>query len=364
MENLDILNNRYIEVKVIDENSTSSFLSCVKPEKLILYPRYINSNNNICFGGLSHYQCDINRDVINILQIMNRKVYDYDEKVSRLNKDVCRIHFWIKDRIIYFDNEFYLKVNSIKMMLKEKYGVTDFKTFISDDSNILDFEYKEINLHPKEYFEMYYLRMIEELTRYKDNKKLQVKDVRKWLNCLKTQECCSWENMFRDNIFSEEIMWTINNLLDTKRQIYSEFYKLVIQSEDLRHTIESLLKCMERFPNIVEKPAFRPFVDSRDNTNDEWEKAYIEASMDLLIQFVGLDKIETNVSRKITTSLPDANLRYKDLILDGYEILQIPHLHFDDKSQEFIFIDPVDFKNSSMDREVEEEIKLIKKQKI
>lgn len=206
--------------------------------------------------------------------------------------------------------------------------------------------------------------MLEELTRYKDNKKLQVKDVRKWLNCLKTQECCSWENMFQDNIFSEEIMQVINNLLETKRQIYSKFYKLACQSEDMQHTIESLLKCMERFPNIVEKPAFRPFVDSRDNTNDEWEKAYIEASMDLLIQFVGLDKIETNVSRKITTSLPDANLRYKDLILDGYEILQVPHLHFDDKSQEFIFIDPVDFKNSSMDREVEEEIKLIKKQKI
>ncbi len=77
--------------------------------------------------------------------------------------------------------------------------------------------------------------------------------------------------------------------------------------------------------------------------------------------FFGFDKIETQVKKTITTSKPNIYEEFFNLMIMDYEIVQLPKLVFDEDTQKFRWIYPNEFINTGINREFEEEIKLIKK---
>lgn len=343
-ELINILNKGYIDVRVVDKNSSSPFISKIKPERIVLYPKYINCNNHIYYNGLEHYQCDINMDVINLLEIMNNP-----NNEQQNSQNIYNISFRVKDHIAYFEDKFdfyaYIMLDRVRKFIKENYDIIESKFIEPDTADLSEFQSVVISLTPKEYLKIYYLIKKEELRSYKDHKRIQVCDVRRWLNCLTNYECHESQNFYLDNLFDEELMGIINNLLETKRQVYYSFYDLAKKSSDIKYSIESLFKCLNKNSEL----------------NDLGFNINLELVTDILVQFIGLDKIETQAKKTITTSRPNINLRYRDLILDGYKIVQLPHLQFDENTQEFKYIYPDEFINYGMDREIEEEIKLIKK---
>ena len=52
----------------------NSNLNC-KPLYLTVYPKYINLQGNIFYGGLTHYECNLHHDIEKILGVMDSKLY-------------------------------------------------------------------------------------------------------------------------------------------------------------------------------------------------------------------------------------------------------------------------------------------------
>lgn len=77
--------------------------------------------------------------------------------------------------------------------------------------------------------------------------------------------------------------------------------------------------------------------------------------------FFGFDKIETQVKKTITTSKPNIYEEFFNSLIMDYEIVQLPKLVFDEDTQKFRWIYSNEFINTGINREFEEEIKLIKK---
>ena len=82
---------------------------------------------------------------------------------------------------------------------------------------------------------------------------------------------------------------------------------------------------------------------------------------DLLIQFIGFDKIETQTRKTITTSRTNIYEEFFNLLIMDYEIKQIPKLIFDEENQHFRWINQNEFINAGINRECEKDIQLIKK---
>lgn len=81
----------------------------------------------------------------------------------------------------------------------------------------------------------------------------------------------------------------------------------------------------------------------------------------MLVQLIGLDKIETQLPNTITTSKSNIYEEFFNPLVMGYDIVQLPRLIFDAERQQLRWIYPDQFINTGINRECEEEIKLIKK---
>lgn len=88
---------------------------------------------------------------------------------------------------------------------------------------------------------------------------------------------------------------------------------------------------------------------------------FAKASLDILVQFVGLDKIESQIPNTVTTTKPYIYEEFFNLLVMDCNIVQLPKLIFDEETQQLRWINPKDFINTGINREYENEIKLIKK---
>ncbi len=88
---------------------------------------------------------------------------------------------------------------------------------------------------------------------------------------------------------------------------------------------------------------------------------FAKATYDLLVHFVGFDKIETKQYRTITTTKPYIYEEFFNPLIMEYEVVQMPKVIFDEEKQQLRWIYPNRFINSGINRECEKEIELIKK---
>lgn len=231
----------------------------------------------------------------------------------------------------------------------------------------MDYEYCHLNLTPQEYFNMMITSKRQELRPYEKPEELNANDLRHWLNYnanIFADHICSRETT---GVYNQKTMEAINSLLETKLDIYNFFDSFSKQAKNWQDTIKKLL---------IEFGVYSEFIKSKKNQSDNenlfdnegaydernhWDKMFYEASFDMLVQFIGFDKIETQLSKTITTSKPNIYEEFFNPLVMDYNIVQLPRLVFDEGTQNFRWISPNEFINSGINRECENEIKLIKK---
>lgn len=165
-------------------------------------------------------------------------------------------------------------------------------------------------------------------------------------------------------VYNQETMDLINSLLETKFDIYNFFDSFSKQAKDWQDTVKKLLMEFRVYSEFVKKEVVNENPFDNDNMFDEsihWSIMFYKASFDMLVQFVGLDKIETQVFKTITTTKPNIYEEFFNPLVMGYHVVQLPKLIFDEENQQFRWIPPNEFITSGINRECEREIKLIKK---
>ena len=148
-------------------------------------------------------------------------------------------------------------------------------------------------------------------------------------------------------VYNDWAMMIINSLKESKYEIYNFIYSLILKSGDLKECLSNLFETFV----IVKKSDF-------DNGN---YKNLRYLANDILIQLIGFDKIETQLSKTITTSKINVCEEFFNYMIMGYDVVQIPKVVFNAENNSFNIIRTNEFTGYSMEREYEEEIKLIKK---
>ena len=202
----------------------------------------------------------------------------------------------------------------------------------------------------------------QELKPYKSSHQLNGYDVRNWLNLnanVFMEKKCSLETT---GIYSDEAMILINHLLETKLEIYDFFHQFSQQTTNWQSAIKELLIQLGKYSEY-HPPVSEDFINDIDDYAERcyWDGMFYSAAPDLLVQFVGFDKIESQNPRTITTSKRNIYEEFFNFLLMDYDIVQIPRLVFDKNTQHFRWIYPSSFINAGTNRECEEEIQYIKR---
>lgn len=356
----------------------------LKPLYLTTYPRYINLKGNIFYDGLSHYECKLSHDIEEILKIMNSHVYDRFEQVYGFLNDDYPIRFSIYNNQIFFSNlqslsvyknnphirneinrEYHLKDEFYEPTIQEIYQDYGFEYFFKERTKYGgNIEYHRFNLTPQEYFNLMISSKMRELRPFTNADELNAHDIRNWLNYnadIFMNFQCSWETT---GIYNRETMEFINSLKETKLDIYRFFHHFSKQAKNWQAVIKELLIAFGVYTEFVQKETDNdnPFCD--DSVYAErsyWDIMFAKASFDMFVQFIGFDKIETQLSKTITTSKPNIYEEFFNPLVMEYDVVQLPRLIFDEEMQHFRWIYPNEFMNSRINRECENEIRLIKK---
>ncbi len=225
-------------------------------------------------------------------------------------------------------------------------------------------KYCHMNLTPQEYFNMMISSKRQELRPYKNPDELNANDLRHWLNYnanIFDNHICPKETK---GVYNQETMKLINCLLETKRDIYNFFDSFSKQIKDWQNMVKKLLIEFEVYREFIPKEINNDNHFCDDNVYEErsyWDTMFVKASFDMLVQFIGLDKIETQIFKTITTSKPNIYEEFFNPLVMGYDVVQLPKLIFDEEKQQLRWIHPQKFINTGINRECEKEIKLIKK---
>ena len=380
--NLNKLNGSY-EFNMVNYNDEKFKKLGLEPLYLKVYPRYIDLEGNIFYSNLGHYECNLSNDIIKILKVMNSNLYDRFEHVYGFLNDDYPVRFSIYNNQIFFSDpmslsvyknnlnirneinkKFNLKDDFYEPTIKEiyqDYGYEYFKKWHTKYGNNL--EYYNLNLTPQEYFELMISSKNQELSPYKNASELNAHDIRNWLNYnanIFMDFKCSWDTT---GVYNEETKNFINSILQTKLDIYNFFHRFSKQANDWQKVVKELLISFNVYTEFVKKECDDPFNSFCDNYAERsyWDAMFMKASFDMLIQFIGFDKVETQLSKTITTSKSNVYEEFFNLLIMEYNVVQLPRLVFDEETQHFRWIYPNEFINSGINRECENEIKLIKK---
>lgn len=381
---LDKINKPY-RFNMVNLNNEEFIKLGLEPLYLTVHPQYINLENNIFYNnGIAHYECQLSNDIERILRIMNSNLYDRFEDVIGFLNDDYPIRFQIYNKQIFFNDQMALSVYknhlNIRNEINKKYNLKDEfyeptreemhqdygweyfkKNYMAFGNN---FEYCRLNLTPQEYFNMIISSKRQELGSYTSPDELNDNDLSHWLNYnanIFANHICSRETT---GVYNQETMKLINSLLETKLDIYNFFDAFSKQAKNWQDAIKKLLMEFGVYSEFIPKEIDNDNPFDNDGKFDErshWNIMFHKASFDMLVQFIGFDKIETQLSKTITTSKPNIYEEFFNPLVMEYNIVQLPKLIFDEKKQQFRWISPNEVINSGINRECENEIKLIKK---
>lgn len=357
----------------------------LEPLYLTIHPQYINLENNIFYNtSIAHYECQLSNDIERILRIMNSNVYDRFENVFGFLNDDYPVHFQTYNGQIFFSDSMALNVYknylNIRNEINKKYNLKDEFYEPTSKEMYLDygweyfkknymvygnnFEYCRVNLTPQEYFNMMISSKREELSPYKNPNELNAHALRHWLNYnanIFANHVCSRETT---GVYNQETMDLINSLLETKLDIYNFFDSFSKRAKNWQDIVKKLLMELGVYSEFIKKERINENPFDNEGMFDErhyWDTMFHKASFDMLVQFIGLDKVETQLSKTITTSKPNIYESFFNPLVMEYNIVQLPRLILDEEKQQFRWIFPNEFINSGINRECEKEIKLIKR---
>lgn len=380
-ETVNKIGSPYVFNMVNSDNEELKKLG-LEPLYLKVYPRYITPSGNVFYSGLPHRECNLILDIKRNLDIMNLKSRERYEMSSDFICENYYISFAICNRQIFFEDtrSLYLYKNNKKIRdeiikefdLKEEfyeptpqeirdgYGI-DYYRSIKDQG--YTYEYHHLNFTAKEIFENMIKAKTNSLkTSYTNHNDLTDQVVRYWLN--RTSNLY-WKIPYEiTGLYNQEAMEYINNLRTAKYDIYSFFNNFSKKAIDWEKVMKDLLMTYDVYEEFVPKEKVEGNIFDNEEVFEEeeyWFHMFSKIDKDLIVQFIGFDKIETQIRKTITTSKTNIYEEFFNLLIMDYEIKQIPKLIFDEDTQHFRWIKQNDFINAGINRECEKDIQLIKK---
>lgn len=348
----------------------------LEPLYLKVRPVYINLSGDIFYSTTDHYNCQLSEDVKKILSIMNSNEYERIRCDSIYNNDIYNCQFIIYKEQIFFDSllsfQAYKKFSYIREYFQTAYGVTKqfyepskieiyqryYEPLMLKENGWPEVKYVNYNLLPKEYLDLFYLMSIEDFSLHKNPHSISGRDVRDSLNYNANIFWNFKNSLSIIDAYNLDTMNLLNSIKSTKSNVYSSLYELACKSKNMKKTVKELLIELNVYQEyekwLEKKPRF--------NSKEDWKtEMYFWTTFDLLVQFIGFDKIEIQRSRTITTTKSNIYEEFFNLLIMEWDIVQLPKLIFDEDKQKFIWLPVNDLVTTGEDRECEEEIKLIKK---
>ncbi len=360
----------YRSFDMVNSNDEKLLKLGLEPLYNIYYPRYINLRGNTFYGGSDHYECDLMRDIVNMLNLMVEPECDRFTRDS-IFQNIMALPFKVYKGKLFFNEwhsvEAYERFPHIREELKQKYNLSDdvyiptlkeifddysFEYFCKVGAKYNEVEHVLYNLTPREHLEMFYIRRLSELKIFNDPNEMTCDDVRMALNYNANIYMEHKVPMHFKGVYNVQTMDVINQIRETKIDIYNALYDFAGKTHDMKKSVDDLFIELKKYRN---NPNF-------DTEEDEvWRRLFPSTWIDLMIQFIGFDKIETQMRKTITTSKNNIYEEFFNYLIMDYNIVQIPRLVFDEDTQSFRWICPNDFITTGINRECENDIKLIKK---
>ena len=154
---------------------------------------------------------------------------------------------------------------------------------------------------------------------------------------------------YTKGIYNDNALNLINEYSKIKKDIYDKIFSIGLKSVDINEMINNLISKLCAYKNYG-------FLDEKLKNS----KIFKDISNDLLVMMFGYSKIETTISRTITTSVDNIYEEFFNYLLMDFNIVQIPKLMYDEKNNDFIFSFP-SLLDIGSNREAKEEISKIKK---
>ena len=348
-------------------NSEDEDLKKLGLEPLIIYltPLFIDPDGKLyCSSNSNHYETIINNHVKDALSFLNNDNANYV-----INK---RLTYLVYEDNIYFmdinDYKYFVAFPRIKEKLEE---ILAKKLYVKDVSmgDIFDsyyLNYVDLNSEKCKFVSVEPI-ISEELKMYYD-----ANNPTKIIKCSSDITGIDVRNMVNYNanifdilpfytkgIYNNNALNLINEYSKIKKDIYDKIFSIGLKSADIKEMINNLISKLCAYKNygflnekLKNSKIFKDIIPIVKHHHEKYN--------DLLVMMFGYSKIETTISRTITTSVDNIYEEFFNYLLMDFNIVQIPKLMYDEKNNDFIFSFP-----SSLDigsnREAKEEISKIKK---
>lgn len=226
----------------------------------------------------------------------------------------------------------------------------------------------------KDKLELLRTQLIDDYHRFLNND-ISARDVSNYIgmNCLSVFNY----NPNIKEIFSTECKDILIMLLKSKIQVYDYFLNLLSESKELT----TALKLYPNIPKGINLSEMNTYIEYRKSTSSADEKIILKKLIQILeqesnwelyritqksfmqdfaVQTIGIDKIETQIPKTITTTKLNPYESYFNYLLMDYNIVQLPKIVLE--QQRFKKITPKEFSIiSHFDEKYKKEVELIKK---
>ena len=129
---------------------------------------------------------------------------------------------------------------------------------------------------------------------------------------------------YTKGVYNDNALNLINEYSKIKKDIYDKIFSIGLKSADINEMINNLISKLCAYKNYG-------FLDEKLKNS----KIFKDISNDLLVMMFGYSKIETTISRTITTSVDNIYEEFFNYLLMDFNIVQIPKLMYDEKNNDF-----------------------------
>lgn len=255
----------------------------------------------------------------------NKEILNNTKKISLLKDNSCLIN--IRPLYIIFDGSIYF--NECKhIYIPFRQDFEDFYDLLISSEHIDQIKEK-YNKKMKE------LKEIELVTDISKNDFLEYSG----LNLT--------EKNIKSNEYSIDTLNLINSTIQIKKIILNHLYNLVVSSPNYKEIIYKLIDLFYDYP-IKDKTIIK--------------NRFCNLTDDLLTRLIGMDKIIIKDKTNIITTRKNIYQTYYNYLLNDIEVSQVRRIEFDDKNNNFYWIDVKNEYESDKEVILKQEVKSLKKQ--
>lgn len=207
-----------------------------------------------------------------------------------------------------------------------------------------------------ERFGSFYQKQLKELKSYQDSNDINGYAANYFLKCN--------ANIYRNGKVPFSYYGVYN---DTAKEIINGNIESI---KCMLYSLKMLLNNFENYEDLISKLFeifkinydYEKFKDNYGKSEIEYYKLlFSQIADDFLVQFMNFDKIETSMSKTITTSKLNVNETFYNYLLMDYNIKVLPKIVYNKEMKKFEEIIPNKFIEIGSDAEALEEIESIKK---